>query len=91
VNAAGAAEWYAKAAQQGNAEAQYELAELLARGQSVPKDFATALEMYKKAADQGDALAQAALGDIFVDPKLGRLDYSQVHAADPYRDNGTDG
>jgi TPR repeat protein len=34
-----------------------------------------AIAWLKKAADKGDATAEVELGDIFVDPKLGRVDY----------------
>ena len=37
-----------------------------------------AIAWFKRAADLGDAAAQVELGDIFVDQKLGRLDYSQA-------------
>jgi len=74
--------WLTKAAEQGLLPAMLELArwDLRAeRGSNVDD----AIAWLKKAAALGDAIAQVELGDIFVDKKLGRLDYSQ--AVDWYR------
>ena len=53
-----AAEWFSKAAEQGNAKAQFELGVLYEKGQGVPQDCAKAAEWYGKAAAQGYAMAQ---------------------------------
>ncbi|MCD8237521.1 MAG: sel1 repeat family protein, partial [Prevotellaceae bacterium] len=53
-----AAEWYAKAAEQGNAKAQNALGVCYEKGQGVVQDFIKAAEWYAKAAEQGDADAQ---------------------------------
>ena len=50
------------AAEQGNADAQYNLAVMYANGLGVPQDDAEAVRWYRRAADQGMANAQAALG-----------------------------
>jgi len=74
--------WLTKAADQGLLPAMLELAGWDLRAEH-GSNVDAAIGWYKKAADLGDALAQAALGDIFADPKLGRLDYGQ--AVDWYR------
>ena len=50
-----AVKWYTKAAEQGNAEAQYNLALVYANGQGVPQDYKQAAKWYTKAAEQGNA------------------------------------
>ena len=52
---AAAVSWYRKAAEQGNASAQYNLGVMYDNGQGVPQDYAAAVSWYRKAADQGDA------------------------------------
>ena len=52
-------EWYRKAAEQGNAAAQYNLGVRYETGRGgLPKDEAKAVEWYRKAAEQGDADAR---------------------------------
>ena len=48
-------------AQEGDPDAQYELAYLYENGLGVPKDETRALELYQQAADQGHPAAQANL------------------------------
>jgi TPR repeat protein len=64
-----AATWFEKAANQGNAEAQYQLGNLYENSQ-LPKDYKAAANWYHKAAQQGSAKAQARLG-IFYSHGLG--------------------
>ena len=54
--------WYRKAAEQGLANAQYNLGIMYANGRGVAKDECTAVKWYRKAAEQGDADAQYNLG-----------------------------
>jgi TPR repeat protein len=54
--------WYRKAADQGNAEAQYNLGVMYANGQGVPRDDAEAARWYCAAADQSKPEAQFNLG-----------------------------
>ena len=56
-----AAEWYRKAAEQGNAFAQYKLGDMYDKGEGVAKDAAKAKEWWQKAADQGNDAAQESL------------------------------
>src|SRR3974390_480701 len=53
--------WYRKAADQGNAIAQFKLGWMYDTGQGVAQDDAAALSWYRKAADQGNAAAQSNL------------------------------
>ena len=55
-------EWYRKAAEQGNAEGQYNLGVCYYNGKGVTKDYAKAVEWYTKAAEQGHAWGQYNLG-----------------------------
>ncbi len=53
------------AAEQGNAEAQYNLAMIYDRGIGVKNDDGEALKWYRKAAEQGHAKAQYNLGMMY--------------------------
>lgn len=55
-----------KAADKGNANAQYNLGLMYATGDGVMQDYAKALEWYTKAAEQGHALAQYNLGWMYM-------------------------
>ena len=58
-------EWYQKAAQQGDAEAQFNLGVMYKNGDGVTQDYEKAVEWYQKAADQGYASAQFNLGVMY--------------------------
>jgi TPR repeat protein len=60
-----AVKWYRKAAEQGLAEAQYNLGVMYDEGEGVPKDDAEAVKWYRKAAEQGLAEAQYNLGVMY--------------------------
>jgi len=49
-------------AEQGDSNAQYDLARLYYQGKGVPQDYAKAAGWYRKAADQGNAKAQNGVG-----------------------------
>jgi Sel1 repeat len=57
--------WFLKAADQGNATAQFWLGEMFSTGWGIPEDKARAAIWYRKAADQGLATAQYALGNMY--------------------------
>ena len=63
-DAAQAAVWYRKAAEQGNAEARRRLGLLYEKGKGVRQDAAQAAVWYRKAAAQGDAEARYRLGRL---------------------------
>ena len=64
-----AVHWYEKAALQGYADAEYNLAVLYARGEGVPQDPKQALAYLLKAAEHGEppvlALAPCRVGECF--------------------------
>ncbi len=64
-DSAAAAKWYRRAAEQGLANAQFNLAVIYAGGDGVPKDDAEAVKWYRKAAEQGVVDAQFNLGVIY--------------------------
>src|ERR1700730_4925205 len=57
--------WFQKAADQGNAAAQFELGRMYASGHGVPEDEAEAANWVRKAADHGYANAQMMLGTMY--------------------------
>jgi len=59
--------WYAKAADQGDATAQYNMGVIYAFGHGVSKDQAKAISWYRKAGEQGDADAQFIVGSAYQD------------------------
>ncbi|HXJ42486.1 MAG TPA: tetratricopeptide repeat protein [Bryobacteraceae bacterium] len=65
-NAAEAAKWFRKAADQGHAEAQLILGLLYAKGDGgLHQDIPEAAKWLRKAADQGDRQAQYSLGALY--------------------------
>jgi TPR repeat protein len=60
-----ALEYYQKAADQGHANAQYNLGGMYGKGQGVGQDFREAIKWWRKAADLGFADAQYNLGVMY--------------------------
>jgi TPR repeat protein len=60
-----AVNWYHKAEEQGDADAQYNLGVMYHEGQGVSQDFRQAMNWYRKAAEQGNASAQNNLGFMY--------------------------
>ena len=56
-----AVSWYRKAAEQGEAKAQFLLGGKYFEGKGVAQDKQQALEWYRKAAENGDTKAQAKI------------------------------
>jgi TPR repeat protein len=52
-------------AEQGDANAEYDLARLYHQGKGVPQDYREAFQWYRKAADQGNAKAQYGVGYMY--------------------------
>jgi TPR repeat protein len=65
-NVAEAARLFRKAADQGYADAQFNLGSMYGKGQGVPQDKQAALEWYMKAAAQGNAFAQFNIGLMYL-------------------------
>ncbi|WP_163366756.1 tetratricopeptide repeat protein, partial [Klebsiella aerogenes] len=57
--------WYTKAAEQGHADAQYNLAVSYDEGEGVERDGSKAVFWYTKAANQGNRDAQNNLGVMY--------------------------
>ena len=57
--------WFREAAEQGHAEAQYNLGECYYNGRGVTKGWIQAVAWYRKAAEQGYADAQSRLGNCY--------------------------
>ena len=72
--------WYRKAAEQGNALAQYNLGVMNEKGQGVPKDDKEAVKWYRKAAEQGYATSQTNLGMMYVNGKGVLQSYEDAYA-----------
>jgi TPR repeat protein len=66
-------------ADQGGAEAQYNLGVLYTNGLGVPQDYAEAAKWFRKAADQGDAGAQSNLGFMYAKGQGVPEDYVRAH------------
>ena len=66
-NYAIAAKWYRKAAEQGDADAQFNLGVMYRKGKGVTQDDAEAVKWYRKSAEQGDASAQYNLGLMYAE------------------------
>ena len=60
----GAVYWYKKAAEQGDAKAQYNLAECYSLGKGVSKDYTQAVYWYRRSAKHGFAAACYKLAEL---------------------------
>jgi len=78
-NNAEAVKWYRKAAERGDADAQFALGFIYAKGLGVPQDYAEAIKWTRKAADQGQALAQYNLGVAYSNGQGVPQDYVQSY------------
>jgi len=73
-----AAFWIRKAAESGDAEAQYKLGHLYSEGHGVPQDNNLAAVWWRKAADQGNANAQSNLGLAYINGDGVPNDFSEA-------------
>ena len=65
-------------AEQGFANAQYDLGLMYKEGQGVPRDDGEAVAWYRRAAEQGYAEAQNNLGDLYASGRGVSLDYARA-------------
>ena len=65
-------------AEQGDADAQFNLGFLYAKGEGVPQDHAEAVKWYRLAAEQGNAQAQNDLGASYVNGEGVPQDYAEA-------------
>ncbi|MBD5355432.1 MAG: SEL1-like repeat protein [Bacteroides sp.] len=82
-NYSAAANWYRQAADNGNAEAQYQLGNMYFEGKGVSKYQEVALDLYYKSAEQGNINAIKKIGDMYYDG-IG-VDKNSPAAAEWYR------
>eukprot|EP00271_Cylindrocystis_brebissonii_P002892 TRINITY_DN13649_c0_g1_i1.p1 TRINITY_DN13649_c0_g1~~TRINITY_DN13649_c0_g1_i1.p1 ORF type:complete len:1175 (+),score=205.57 TRINITY_DN13649_c0_g1_i1:791-4315(+) len=73
-----AVEMYKAAAAQGNAEAQYNLADCYEEGHGVPQDYKEAVRLYRLAAAQGNSSAQCGLGICYHEGHGVKQDYKEA-------------
>lgn len=80
-------EWYRKAAESGNAFAQYMMGEYYHEGTDgvVEPDAQTAFEWYKKAAENGNAFAQSMMGEYYHEGTDGMVEPDAQTAFEWYR------
>ena len=77
--AAALREWTPLAAEQGDAEAQFNLGHMYRKGQGVRQDDKTALKWFRLAAEQGHAEAQLVLGAMYYGGYGVSQDYITAH------------
>jgi TPR repeat protein len=65
MNPAEAAKWFARAAKQGLAEAEYQYGLALQHGRGVVQDYRAAFSWIEKSARRGHAQAQYSLGELY--------------------------
>ena len=70
--------YYEKAADNGDANAQYYIGKLYYKGKGIEKDYKKAFEYLKKAAEQGHVDAQYYLGKCYYDGKGIEKDYEKA-------------
>jgi hypothetical protein len=74
-----AAKWYRLAAEQGDADGQFNTGLMHEIGQGVPQDFNAAVKWYRLAAEQGNASAQLNLGLLYLHGQGVPMDYVLAH------------
>lgn len=72
-------------AEQGDADAQYNLGFMYDKGQGVPQDYAEAVRWYQASAEQGDAPAQNSLGFMYSNGQGVPQDYVMAHIGSTLR------
>ena len=78
-----ALEYYRKAVEEGDADAQYKLGEMYKNGRGVQQDDIAAAKWYSKAAEQGNSDAYYKLGEIYENGRGVQQD--DIAAAEWYR------
>ena len=86
-----AVKWYRKAAEQGYASGQCQLATMYYSGEGVKKDGKEAFKWFRKAAYQGDASSQFYLGMMFEFGVTGAVRQDYVYAYAWYNIAGSNG
>ncbi|MDA9975823.1 sel1 repeat family protein [Alphaproteobacteria bacterium] len=73
-----AAKWWRKAAEQGEASAQFRFGLMYGNGKGVIQDYAEAAKWYRKMAEHGVAGAQYILGAIYNEGEGVTQDYAEA-------------
>jgi tetratricopeptide (TPR) repeat protein len=73
-----AMDWYRKAADQGDADAQDSIGSLYRDGKGVGQDYAEAMAWFRKAALQSNSEAQVNIGSLYRDGHGVKQDYAQA-------------
>ena len=68
---------FRKAAEDGNADAQFNLGVMYSKGRGVEQDYARAAHWYRKAAEQDDVPAQSMLGFMHLKGQGVQQDYQR--------------
>ena len=76
---ANAARSFIKAAEQGNADAQFSLGNMYAEGHGVPQDDQQSMSWFRKAAEQGFVPAQVNLGVMYAQGQGVEQDLVEAH------------
>jgi TPR repeat protein len=71
--------WYRKAADKGDAKAQFNIGLMYANGDGVPQDDTQAVTWFRNAAGQGDAAAQLNLGVAYAQGQGVPQEYVSAH------------
>ena len=71
-------EWFKKAAEQGEAVAQFNVGVLYLNGEGVEKDAKVAFEWFKKAAEHGYAVAQSNVGVFYLNGEVVEKDAKEA-------------
>jgi TPR repeat protein len=71
--------WFRKAANQGDAIAEFMLGNLYVNGKGVPQDNSEALIWFQRAAEQGHRVAKLYLGVMYAEARGVPQDYVRAH------------
>jgi TPR repeat protein len=71
--------WFRKAADQGDAIAEFQLGNQYAFGKGVPQDYSEAMAWFRKAAEQGHRKATLFLGIMYAEGRGVSQDYVRAH------------
>ena len=71
--------WFRKAADQGDAVAEFLLGNQYAFGKGVPRDYSEAMIWFRRAAEQGHGKAKLFLGIMYAEGRGVPQDYVRAH------------
>jgi TPR repeat protein len=71
--------WFRKAADQGDAVAEFLLGNQYANGKGVPQDYSEAMNWFQRAAEQGHPVAKLYLGVMYAEGRGVPQDYVRAY------------